>query len=209
MSRTIVWSSFIACAALALAGCGNVPGVPDHTYFRMPPVAALPVSPEPVFVTPIVVGLFAADGLYADRALVYASTPEATELRQYHYQLWTEPPTRLLQRRLKIELREAEISPLVTDELAASQAAIRISGQILRFDRVPTVNGGYLASVVIKLRADRPDGTPQTDEIYRADVEAIDSRLISTADALFAAADQIFAEFYTDLLASEQHEHAR
>ncbi|MEZ5460944.1 ABC-type transport auxiliary lipoprotein family protein [Dokdonella sp.] len=209
MSKAAVWGSLIIGATLALAGCGNVPGVPDHTYFRMPPVAKLPVSPKPVFVTPLVVGLFNADGLYADRALVYAINPEATELRQYHYQLWTDPPTRLLQRRLKVELREAEIAPLVTDELAASQAAIRISGQILRFERVPTVNGGYLASVVIKLRADRPDGTPQTDEIYRADVEAVDNRLISTTEALFAAADQIFAEFYEDLLASEKYEHAR
>lgn len=209
MSRVPAWGSLILCAALALSACGNVPGVPDHTYFRMPPVATLPPSPQPVFVTPIVVGLFAADGLYADRALVYATNPEATELRQYHYQLWTDPPTRLLQRRLKIELRDTGIAPLVTDELAASQAAIRISGQVLRFERVPTVNGGYLASVVIKLRADRPDGTPQTDEIYRADVEALDNRLISTTEALFAAADQIFSEFYTDLLASEKHEHAR
>jgi hypothetical protein len=59
------------------------------------------------------------------------------------------------------------------------------------------------------LRADRPDGTPQTDEFYRADVEAVDNRLISTTEALFAAADQIFAEFYEDLLASEKYEHAR
>jgi ABC-type uncharacterized transport system auxiliary subunit len=209
MNRAAAWASLVMFAALVLSGCGNVPGVPDHTYFRMPPTATLPVSPEPVFVTPIVVELFSADGLYADRALIYATNPEATELRQYHYQLWTDPPTRLLQRRLKIELRETEIAPLVTDELAASQAAVRVSGQILRFERVPTVNGGYLASVVIKLRADRPDGTPQTDEIYRADVEAVDNRLISTAEALFAASDQIFAEFYTDLLASEKNEHAR
>ncbi|MGB0135021.1 ABC-type transport auxiliary lipoprotein family protein [Dokdonella sp.] len=209
MNRAAAWSSLIASAALLLAGCGNVPGVPDYTYFRMPPVASLPVSPEPVFVTPIVVGLFAADGLYADRALVYANNPEGTELHQYHYQLWTDPPTRLLQRRLKVELREAEIAPFVTDELAASQAAIRISGQIMRFERVPTVSGGYLASVVMKLRADRPDGTPQTDEIYRADVEAVDNRLISTTEALFAASDQIFAEFHADLLESEKREHAR
>lgn len=199
----------VALLVIVVAGCGNVPGVPEHTYFRMTAPQALPVSKSQVFNTPIVVNLFAADGLYADRALIYALNPEASELRQYHYQLWTDPPTRSLQRRLLIELREAAVAPLVTDELAASQAALRISGSILRFERVPTVDGGYLASVVVRIRVDRPDGTPQLDEIYHADVVAADKRLGATAVALSSAVDQAFAEFHADLLASEVHEHAR
>jgi cholesterol transport system auxiliary component len=196
-------------AAFALGGCGNVPGVPDHTYFRMSTPQALPRSDKPLFVNPIVVGLFEANGLYADRALVYALDPQADELRQYHYQLWTDPPTRLLQRRLQIELRESGIAPLVIDALAASIGAVRISGEILRFERVPTVEGGHMASVVLKLRANRPDGSPQLEEIYHADVPAADNRLLSTANALFAAVDQIFAEFHADLIKSEALEHAR
>lgn len=199
----------VVVLAMMLAACGNVPGVPDHTYFRMGKPQALPVSASQAFVTPIVVNLFAADGLYADRALIYALDPEASELRQYHYQLWTDPPTRMLQRRLLIELREAAIAPLVVDELPASQAAVRITGGILRFERVPTVSGGFIASVVIKLRADRPDGTPQIDDIYHADVAIADSRLASAAEALSGAVDQVFAEFHAELLKSEVHEHAR
>jgi ABC-type uncharacterized transport system auxiliary subunit len=199
----------LLAALVALGGCGNVPGVPDHTYFRMSGAKALPRSEKQVFVNPIVVGLFDANGLYADRALVYALDAQADELRQYHYQLWTDPPTRLLQRRLQIELRDAAIAPLVIDSLAASQAAHRISGEILRFERVPTVEGGYIGSVVLKIRVDRPDGTPQVDEIYHADVAASDARLMSSANALFEAVDEIFAEFHADLLESEAFEHAR
>ena len=195
--------------ALTLCACGNIPGVPDHTYFHMSKPQALPVSSTRAFTTPIVVNLFAADGLYADRALIYAIDPEGSELRQYHYQLWTDPPTRSLQRRLLIELRDAAIAPLVTDELAASQAALRIDGSILRFERVPAVGGGFIASVVLRLRVDRPDGTPQLDEIYHADVAAADLRLGSTAVALASAVDQIFTEFHADLLKSEVYEHAR
>ena len=194
---------------LVLTACGNVPGAPDHTYFRMSKAQALPVSEIQVFSTPIVVNLFAADGLYADRALVYAIDPTGAELRQYHYQLWTDPPTRGLQRRLLIELRDAAIAPLVTDQLAASQAALRISGHILRFERVPSVGGGFIASVVLRLRADRPDGTPQFDDIYHADVDATDRSLGATVIALSSAVDQIFAEFHGDLLKSEAFEHAR
>lgn len=199
----------VICLALVLAACGNVPGAPDHTYFQMATPAALPVSETAPFRTPIVVNLFAADGLYADRALIFALDPEARELRQYHYQLWTDPPTRQLQRRLKQVLDAAAISPLVIDELPASQAALRISGTILRFERVPAVNGGFIASVVLRMRVDRPDGTPQLDETYHADAPAADSRLISTVDALSTAVDQIFATFHADLLQSEVREHAR
>ena len=196
-------------AAFAVAGCGHVAEVPDHSYFRMPPPARLPVSAEQVFDVPIVVGLLAADGLYADRALIYALDPDARELRQYHYQLWTDPPTRLLQRRLLVELRESAIAPLVIDELAASQAALRISGVILRFERVPRPEGGHMAAVAIKLRADRPDGSPFIDEVYRADAIADDHRLVATTDALAAAVDMIFAEFHADLLAHPEADNAR
>ena len=195
--------------ALLLVACGHVANVPDHSYFRMPPPATLPVAGEQVFDVPIVIGLFAADGLYADRALIYAVDDEARELRQYHYQLWTDPPTRLLQRRLLVELRESAIAPMVIDELAASQAALRISGVILRFERVPRAGGGFVAAVAIKLRADRPDGTPFIDEVYRADVVAEGSRLVATADALAKAVDTVFAEFHADLVDHPEADNAR
>lgn len=198
-----------ALCALVLAACGNIPGVPDHTYFRMAEPQPLPVSTTQVFNTPIVVNLFAADGLYADRALIYALDPAGSELRQYHYQLWTDPPTRSLQRRLLIVLRDAAVAPLVTDELAASQAALRISGVILRFERVPRPEGGHMAAVAIKLRADRPDGSPFIDEVYRADAIADGHRLVATTDALAAAVDMIFAEFHADLLAHPEADNAR
>ena len=200
--------ALILCVML-VGACGHVANVPDHSYFRMPKPRVLPVSEAQVFDKPIVVGLFAADGLYADRALVYAVDVEARELRQYHYQLWTDPPTRLLQRRLLVELREAGIAPLVTDELAASQDALRISGVILRFDRVPMPQGGFLAAVALKLRADRPDGTPFIDEVYRADVPSDGKSLTATVDALAQAIDDIFTEFHGDLLTHRGADDAR
>lgn len=196
--------AILSVCATALVACGNIAEVPDHTYYRMSRPAALKVSENPLFQVPVVVNLFAADGLYADRALVYALDPEARELRQYHYQLWTDPPTRLLQRRLALAFRLALVSNLVTDELPASQTAVRISGVILRFERVPTEDGRQIAAVVLKLRANRPDGSPIIDEIYRADERAENLRLGATADALGRALDTIFAEFHADLAATQE-----
>jgi len=185
-------------ALLTLAGCG-APTVPDFTYFRLPRPQPFTPAPAPLFGDALVVEPFGADGLYADQALIYALDPGAQQLRQYHYQLWTDPPTRILQRRLIGALRDAKASLQVTDELPASQTAVRIRGVILRFDRVPTAEGGFNAVIALKLRADAPNGLPLLDEFYRAEVPAASSELKATVDAYGAALDQIFSRFYADL----------
>ncbi|HEU4665576.1 MAG TPA: ABC-type transport auxiliary lipoprotein family protein [Dokdonella sp.] len=185
-------------AMLALSGCG-APTVPDFTYFRLPRAQPLEVAPTPLFEEPIVVDAFGADGLYADQALIYALDPGAQQLRQYHYQLWTDPPTRILQRRLIAQLRASKVATQVTDELPASNTAVRISGIILRFDRVPTANGGWSAVVALKLRADGGDGRPIVDDYYRADEAVAGNDIRSTVDAYGAALDRIYAQFHADL----------
>lgn len=199
----------LLAVTLLLSSCAQTSPVPDQTFYRLPPPKALPKSASEVFPLTIVVGTFAADGLYADRALIYALEPEARELRQYHYQLWTDPPTRLLQRRLVGMLRDTDLAPLVIDLLPASQPAVRISGAILRFERVPTADGGQLASVALKLRADHADGIPMIDEIYRADAVAQGRSLGASTDALGAAIDQVFAEFHADLVQQREPVDAR
>jgi ABC-type uncharacterized transport system auxiliary subunit len=196
------------CILVALTGCG-APTVPDFTYFRLPPAQPVEPAGTPLFRDAIVVEAFGADGLYADQALVYALAPDAQQLRQYHYQLWTDPPTRILQRRLIAQLREAHVAAQVTDELPASQPAIRVRGIILRFDRVPTAAGGYSAVVALKLRADGVDGAPIIDDYYRADVPAVGNELKATVEAYGNALDTMFAKFDADLRGRSGHAHAR
>jgi len=190
--------ALVLTATLALAGCG-APVVPDFTYYRLP--RAQPAEPlaAPAFADPLVVDAFSADGLYADQALVYALDPDAQQLRQYHYQLWTDPPVRILQRRLIASLRDTQLSAQVTDELPASRPAVRISGIILRFDRVPVPGGGWNAVVALKLRADARDGTPMVDDYYRAEEAAADASMKATVDAYGSALDSIYAQFKADL----------
>lgn len=200
-------SRLIALAMLlALAAC-SVPTVPDFTYYRLPRPQPLDALDAPLFKVPAVVDAFNADGLYGDQALIYAVDAGAQQLRQYHYQLWTDPPTRSLQRRLIEQLREAKLSAQVTDELPASQPAVHISGIILRLDRVPQ-DTGFRAVVGLKLRADGPDGTPLLDEYYRADKPAAGNDVKSTVDAYGAAVDEVFAKFYADLRVRARGQHA-
>ena len=168
------------------------------TYYRLPRPQPLKAAPAPLF-GDVVVDVFSAYGLFGDQALVYAVDPSAQELRQYHYQLWTDPPARVLQRRLIEQLRDANIAGSVTDELPASHPAVRITGTILRFDRAPNASGGFTATVALKLRADDDSGTPMLDDYYRAELPAAGNDIKSTVDAYGAALDKVFAEFYVDL----------
>lgn len=199
--------ALLAFALLALGACG-VPTVPDFTYYRLPRPQPLDAAPAPLREA-IVVDAFGADGLYADQALVYALDPAAQQLRQYHYQLWTDPPTRILQRRLIVLLREAGLSRTVTDELPASHPAIRIHGVILRLDRVPTGDVGWSVAVLLKLRADAPDGTPLVDELYRDEEVTAASGLTATVAAYGVVLDRVFARFYADLRKNGDTAHAR
>jgi ABC-type uncharacterized transport system auxiliary subunit len=185
-------------ASIVLGGC-SAATVPDFTYFRLPRSQPVEALAAPVFRLPIVVELFSADGLYSDQALIYAIDPEAQQLRQYHYQLWTDPPTRILQRRMIAQLRDLKISHQVTDELPASKSAIRVRGVLLRFDRVQVAEGSWHAVVALKLRADGPDGMPLVDDYYRAEQPTTSTDLKATVDAYGAALDTIFAQFQADL----------
>ena len=196
-ARPTVFLAMALIAVIALAACG-APTVPDFTYYRLPRPQSLKATPAPLF-GDIVVDVFAADGLYGDQALIYAVDPAAQVLRQYHYQLWTDPPARVLQRRLIEQLRDANVAGSVTDQLPASHPAVRISGTILRFDRAPNGSGGFNATVALKLRADDDTGTPMLDDYYRAELPTTGTDIRSTVDAYGAALDKVFAEFFVDL----------
>ncbi len=191
---------------LGLAAC-SAPTVPDFTYFRLPRPQPVQALAAPIMTQPLVVEAFGADGLYADKALIYALDADAHQLRQYHYQLWTDPPTRILQRRLIFGLREFGIASQVSDELPASHPAVRVRGVILRFDRVPSAAGGWRAVVALKLRADAPDGTPLVDDYYGAEHDAGDAGLKATVDAYGAALDEVFAKFRSDLARAGANRH--
>ena len=103
--------------ALLLAGCAGGPAIPDTTYYRLGQLPLVQAWQQPLTTQPMVVSTFVADGVHSDQALLYALDDEGMRLRAYHYQLWVDPPTRMLQRRLIATLRRAGVSPLVVDNL--------------------------------------------------------------------------------------------
>jgi cholesterol transport system auxiliary component len=183
----------------ALAGCAGAPGIPDTVYFRLPPRAAIDALPAPVLGQPIVVDTLLADGLHSDQAIIYSTDPDGATLKAYHYQLWVDPPVRLLQRRLIGTLRDAGIAPIVTDRLPNQVDALRVEGRIERLERIRTASGWKVA-VALSLRADRRDGKPPLVlREYALELPAGGESVRDSIDAIGAALDRLFGDFIRDL----------
>ncbi len=193
-------------AMLLLAACSPA-SVPDVTYFRLPPPAPLPHADKPLSSLPIEVEVFGGDGIYAEEALIYATTPDARALRTYHYQLWSDPPSRALQARLTTMLRDSGIAPLVTDRLPASDQALRVHGSILHYERIKR-ESGYVVEVAFGMRVEQDNGEPVIEQTYGAQVPADDASIAASVRAFGVAIDQAFAKFYTDLAALSKDSHA-
>jgi uncharacterized lipoprotein YmbA len=196
----------LVVCAIALAGC-SPPAVPDITYFRLPAPATLPHADKPLSLLPIEVGVFGAEGVYAEQSLIYTVAADGNALRTYHYQLWSDPPTHALQTRLVVMLRESGISGLVTERLPASTQALRIHGTIRRYER--SSNGTtFTISVAVEMRVEHDSGEPLIEQDYHAEVAAADATLDTTVKAFGTAVDQVFTSFYRDLVALEGEAHA-
>ena len=198
---------FLALAAgTLLLGACSPPSVPDVTYFRMPAAAPLARAAKPMSVLPIEVETFRAEGLYAEQALIYATTTDAGALRAYHYQLWSDPPSRGLQERLTSRLRDSGIAPLVSDRLPASVQALRVQGRILRYERVQQAQG-VIAAVAFEMRVEQESGEPLLEQTYAAEQAVTGDTMAATVQAFGVAVDAAFAKFQTDLIALEGGAH--
>lgn len=187
----------LALAATVLMSACTAPTVPDMVYYRLPEPALDEAATTRRFELPIDVNVFAADGLYAEQALIFTQREDGRALQTYHYQHWVDPPARMLQRRLIGVMRRAQIAPLVTDRLPASADALVVSGVILRFDRVRAADGQH-AEVSLQLRIER-SGDLLDEHVYKASVTAASDELRATVDAFGAALDKIYGEFLVDL----------
>jgi cholesterol transport system auxiliary component len=195
MSRALLRRGFIgAVFAAVLAGCASDP-IPDQAYYRLPPG-------DPPAARAVVVEVLIAYGVYSGQAVLY-QTKEDAPVKEYHYQLWQNPPVRLLQQRLISRLRRANIAPVVTDRLPNSILATRVSGVIENFERVRLSETEWKVVVQVELRADRGnDDLPLLLETYSAELPADSDSMQGTVRAFTLAVNQIVDEFAADLAAA-------
>jgi cholesterol transport system auxiliary component len=200
MTRMRCPAAILLC--LLLAGCASGPGIPETSYFRLPPAAPSAPAVGAALADPVLVQTFLADGVHSSQALLYSVDPDGGRLRAYHYQLWVDPPTRMLQRRLIAQLRAAGVAALVAGQLPPAGTLWRVQGRIEAFERIRRDDGWHVV-VALQLRADHGDAAwPVLLRDYRQERPAGGDTVRDSVRALGAAVDAIYAEFIADLVAS-------
>lgn len=196
MSRQRNWWSL---GILWLTACSAPQPLPDFRYYALPEPTRVEPLAQPRFDVPLVIDYLRADGVRGERPILYTSAADRIKLLQYHYQLWSEPPTTLVQQFLLRKLDSRRVAPLVTDQLTLRLPAVRITGDLLRFERAR--NGeSWSAAVSVRLRAlyDRGE-MPLLDRAYSAEIPAADGNLESSVAAFQQALDHIGDDLLKDL----------
>lgn len=184
--------------ALLLCSCATPTPLPDFRYYTLP-ASTLVHDQGPVLALPLVIFDLRASGVRGERSILYSSSADRSRLLQYHYQLWSEPPTALVSDALLRTFHDAQIAPLVTDRLSMREPAVRLGGELTRFERMRR-GEGWSAAVEIRVRVSLATRSlPLIDKRYFAEVDAQDQLLESSIHAFRVALDQISAEMLADL----------
>ena len=192
----------LACLALTSA-CGVVgpsQPVPEEHYYRLELPA--PKAGASGLKGVVVVDALEAAAIYARRAIVYSEDPQHLTLQEYHYHFWTDPPPRLLQQALVSHLRQAQPAATVADEAGRALWDYRVSGRVLRFERL-RAGPGWQTAVDIELRVDAAgERRPLLVKNYTRNQAVGGESMEATVQAFARAVAEIFADFLNDLRAA-------
>ena len=141
----------------------------------------------------MVVQRFTADGLTAQRPLVYGSPESPHQLRQYNYHFWADTPTRMLQELTVDVLRAAGLAErVVTPELRAL-ADYELTGKIKRLEYLRGESSSV--AVRIELALNRIDGNRLIWlEDLAAERPTEDNSVASATRAMGGALSDIYRE---------------
>lgn len=193
---------FLAVAMMAVVTACAQPPVPTDTFYRLD-VADPERAPGPAVGGVVEVRSLDADGLMAERAIVY-SDAGSPSLRQYNYHFWVEAPTAAVQRELTDHLRATGLFEQVVTPRFRVRPDVEVQGRIARMEQILDGNGG--ARVVVELEL----GAQQTGrgmgllllDTYRVEAPAVDASPGAAAEAMRAALQDIFVRFTADLAAA-------
>lgn len=195
---------FITLLILLLNACGTTDPLPDYRYFRLPKVSVSQASAQakPLFNEAIEVQAFRADGVFGERPIVYSLPAEPERLLQYHYQLWTDPPGLILQRRFVDLMQLHRLAPMISARTSPRAEPMVLSGHIERLERIKPTSESEPWKVVVslRLRLERHRGAqPVLERSYEEFQDAAGDNIHASVLAFGAAVDAIAARWAADL----------
>ena len=188
----------VLCALVStLAACAQ-PSIPEDRFYRLPASAAADRAARlPAGV--IQVERFVGDGLTAGRAIAYSNAATPDVAQTYHYHLWIEPPTILLQTALVDALKRAGAAQVVTPEIRIEPKTI-VTGRIRAFEHVRGAQGAARVKLDLAM-SERADGRIVVLKSYTAELPTSGSDIGAAIAGFGAAVDQIYSQFIKDIAA--------
>jgi len=186
------------CAVLLLGACTQ-PELPKDNFYRLQ--ASQPQGAgKQLFSDGIEIERFVADGLTATRPIVYSEGDTPTQVREYHYHMWTEPPVVMLRDQLVDYLRKAGVADrIVTPELRGN-ARYALIGKIKRLEKVVGSRPSAVLELELGLLEDRTGKLIFLDS-YRVEQTATSDSVGDAVIALNQSLSEILARFVADLRA--------
>ena len=184
----------LVVGVLALAAC-SAGSVPRDSYYRLGEL----LTPAPLEGGPIKgvidVPPFRAAGIVNERAILFRDGP--SQLAQYSYHHWFEPPGALLQRATINTLRSASAFEAVTSPELRLDRDFELLGNLRRFEHIPATSS-VVVEIDVSLRRVRGNESLILKS-YSAEVSAPGNGAEAAVSGFSKALDQIFAELLHDL----------
>lgn len=189
------WSTGLLLVVV-LAGCAQAPVPPDR-FYRL-----LPTSPQaleqPALPGTLLVKRFSADGVLAQRAMVYADAAAPGVLYQYHYHFWADAPTALLQAVTVEALRAARVArEVVTPELAVDAQYVLV-GRVRRLEHLLGDASAAAVSLELIITGDDREA-PLLLRDYQLTLPVAGSEVGLAVHAMSEAVGRILAQFVAAL----------
>ncbi len=183
--------------ALLLAGCASAEAPPPDSFYRLELEDPGRRYGTPLLEGTLEVARFDADGLLAQRPVIFRTAGPA--LRQYNYHYWAEAPALMLQDAFVAALRTAGVAARVVTPELRQIPDYRLVGKVKRLQYEPEARPPVVkVALELGLLRDR-DGRLLLLETYRGEQRTDQSTVASAVTAFQAALTDLAARFLDDL----------
>ncbi|MEE8285302.1 MAG: ABC-type transport auxiliary lipoprotein family protein [Gammaproteobacteria bacterium] len=192
------WSGVILCGVLTGCGGQGVP-VPTDRFHRLNVGAPTTVYATPPLAGIVEVDRFRAAGVLHDRAIVFVEHDNPNVLHQYHYQLWADPPTRMLQIVTVDYLREAHLANQVVTTGLGIEPAYTLTGDIKKLEHMVGNSSSVMVEIEFGLR-EHSDGSLVWVKRYSESMTVKDDKVGTATRAISEAVTKILTSLSADLV---------
>ena len=172
--------------------------MPSDRYHRLTAGAPATVYETPRLTGTMEVERFHAAGVLQDRAIIFVEHDNPNVLQQYHYHLWADPPTRMLQMATVDYLRESHLADQVVTADLRIDPTYTLIGDIKKLEHVVGNSSKVLVELEFGLR-EHKDGSLVWVKGYTVKKEVKDDSVAAATRAFSEAIDEILTSLSADL----------